>query len=92
MYVVHYLNKVQVPVVEARAADGVVLGRLVEAQVHQQLAALQRRAHLSLISLAESTLICVLIYITIIIILLDLVSSIYSYENVMHVYLGNDPK
>lgn len=45
------LDEVQVPVVEARAAHGVVLGRLVEAQVHQQLAALQRRAHQRLLRL-----------------------------------------
>lgn len=45
------LDEVQVPVVEARAAHGVVLRRLVEAQVHQQLAALQRRAHQRLLRL-----------------------------------------
>lgn len=47
--VAHHLDEVQVAVVEARAAHRVVLGRLVEAQVHQQLAALQRRAHQRLV-------------------------------------------
>lgn len=45
------LYEVQVSVIQASPAHGVVLRRLVEAQVHQQLAALQRRAHLGLVRL-----------------------------------------
>lgn len=50
-----YLYEVQVSVVEPGASHGVVLGRLVEAQVYQQLAALQGRAHLGLVCLTEPT-------------------------------------